>query len=61
MRKGENPSAVLEALREKVAELNETVLPGDVKIDTFYDRGTLINYTTHTVLHNLLEGIFCHW
>ena len=58
MRKGENPSAVLTALREKVAELNETVLPGDVKIDTFYDRGTLINYTTHTVLHNLLEGIF---
>ena len=58
MRKGENPSAVLAALREKVAELNETVLPGDVKIDTFYDRGTLINYTTHTVLHNLLEGIF---
>jgi cobalt-zinc-cadmium resistance protein CzcA len=58
MRKAENPSEVLAALREKIAELNETILPADVKIDTFYDRGTLINYTTHTVLHNLLEGIF---
>lgn len=58
MRKAENPSQVLKDLREKVAELNETILPEDVKMDTFYDRGTLINYTTHTVLHNLLEGIF---
>ena len=58
MRKAENPSEVLAALREKIGELNETILPADVKIDTFYDRGTLINYTTHTVLHNLLEGIF---
>jgi cobalt-zinc-cadmium resistance protein CzcA len=57
MRKSENPSEVLTALREKVAELDESVLPADVKMDTFYDRGTLINYTTHTVLHNLLEGI----
>lgn len=58
MRKGENPSEVLAALRDKVSELNDVILPADVKIDTFYDRGTLINYTTHTVLHNLLEGIF---
>lgn len=57
MRKGENPTEVLAALRAKVSELNETILPADVKIDTFYDRGTLIAYTTHTVLHNLLEGI----
>ena len=57
MRKAENPSEVLAAVREKIGELNETILPSDVKIDTFYDRGTLINYTTHTVLHNLLEGI----
>ena len=58
MRKAENPSQVLKDLREKVAELNESILPEDVKMDTFYDRGTLIDYTTHTVLHNLLEGIF---
>jgi cobalt-zinc-cadmium resistance protein CzcA len=58
MRKAENPSQVLKDLREKIAELNESILPEDVKMDTFYDRGTLINYTTHTVLHNLLEGIF---
>jgi cobalt-zinc-cadmium resistance protein CzcA len=58
MRKAENPSQVLTDLHNKIAELNETILPSDVKIEPFYDRGTLINYTTHTVLHNLLEGIF---
>ena len=57
MRKSENPSQVLQDLRSKIQELNESILPSDVKMDTFYDRGTLITYTTHTVLHNLLEGI----
>ena len=57
MRKSENPSEVLDNLHKKVAELNETVLPDDVKIVPFYDRGTLIKFTTTTVIHNLLEGI----
>jgi cobalt-zinc-cadmium resistance protein CzcA len=57
MRKGENPSEVLDNLHKKVNELNETILPGDVKIVPFYDRGTLIKFTTTTVIHNLLEGI----
>ncbi len=57
MRKGENPSEVLDNLHHKITELNETVLPGDVKIVPFYDRGTLIKFTTTTVIHNLLEGI----
>ena len=57
MRKGENPSEVLERIEAKVKELNETVLPKDVKIDTFYDRTVLMDFATHTVIHNLIEGI----
>lgn len=57
MRKGENPSEVLQAIRAKVKDLNENILPKDVKIDTFYDRTNLMDYATETVIHNLLEGI----
>jgi cobalt-zinc-cadmium resistance protein CzcA len=57
MRKGENPSEVLASLKEKITELNETVLPSDVKMETFYDRDNLMAYCTHTVMTNLLEGI----
>lgn len=57
MRKGENPSQVLEKIEEKVKDLNENVLPKGVKIKTFYDRTVLMDYATHTVLHNLIEGI----
>lgn len=57
MRKGENPSEVIERVKSKIADLNEHILPSDVQIDTFYNRETLINFSTHTVTHNLLEGI----
>ena len=57
MRKGENPSEVLERIQAKVKDLNDNVLPKDVQIDTFYDRTTLMDYATDTVLHNLMEGI----
>lgn len=57
MRKGENPSQVLARVKEKIAELNENVLPDDVKMVTFYDRDTLMSYCTETVLFNLVEGI----
>lgn len=57
MRKGENAAEVLDGIHKKVAELNENVLPKDVKIVPFYDRTTLMDYATHTVLHNLFEGI----
>lgn len=57
MRKGENPAEVLKRIEAKVKELNENVLPKGVHIDTFYDRSVLMNYATHTVLHNLIEGI----
>lgn len=57
MRKGEDPSKVIENVKLKIDELNTKILPADIKIDTFYNREDLINYSTHTVLHNLLEGI----
>ena len=57
MRKGETPSEVIEKVKSKIEELNTKILPSDVKLDTFYNREDLINYSTHTVLHNLLEGI----
>ncbi|AYL96112.1 efflux RND transporter permease subunit [Mucilaginibacter celer] len=57
MRKGENPAEVLDRIRAKVKDLNENILPKDVKIDTFYDRTNLMDFCTETVIHNLLEGI----
>ncbi len=57
MRKGENPSDVLKALKAKINDINTNVLPSDVKIQTFYDRDNLMKYCTDTVMHNLLEGI----
>lgn len=57
MRKGENPADVLDRVRAKVQDLNDNILPKDVKIDTFYDRTNLMDYCTETVIHNLLEGI----
>jgi cobalt-zinc-cadmium resistance protein CzcA len=57
MLKNENPSIVLKNLKDKIDELNEHILPRNVQIQPFYDRSTLIGFTTHTVIKNLLEGI----
>lgn len=57
MRKGENPHEVLTRLKAKIEEINTKVLPADVKMEMFYDRDRLMEYCTHTVIHNLLEGI----
>jgi cobalt-zinc-cadmium resistance protein CzcA len=57
MRKGENPAEVLQRVKAKIAELNEQVLPSDIRMVTFYDRDVLMNYCTKTVTHNLVEGI----
>ena len=58
LQKGDNSDEVLEGIHKKVAELNNSVLPPGVKIVPFLDRSDLLHYTTHTVLHNLTEGIF---
>ncbi len=57
MRKDENPAEVLARVKEKINEINTTVLPSDVKMETFYDRDVLMSYCTDTISHNVLEGI----
>jgi heavy metal efflux system protein len=57
MRKGENPSEVVRNVENKIRYLNQYVLPADTKIVPYYDRTDLIDYATHTVLHNLIEGV----
>jgi heavy metal efflux system protein len=56
LRRGENPSVVLDALHERIKLLNDDILPKDVRISTFYDRTTLVGATLSTVGKNLLEG-----
>ncbi len=57
MRKGENPREVLKRVKAKVVELNEKILPPDIKMVTFYDRDNLMDFCTETISHNLIEGI----
>ena len=57
LRKGANSDETLDAIHDKVKELNEQILPPGVKIVPFLDRSDLVHFTTHTVLHNLTEGI----
>ncbi len=57
MRKGENPGEVLKRVEAKVSELNTSILPKGVRLDTFYDRTVLMDYAQHTVIRNLIEGI----
>jgi cobalt-zinc-cadmium resistance protein CzcA len=57
MRKGANADTTLDAIHDKVKELNEHVLPPGVKVVPMLDRSDLVHLTTHTVLHNLTEGI----
>ena len=56
MRKGQNPSNVLQGITAKVAELQKHSLPPGVTIHPFYDRTDLVDTTLDTVFHNLAEG-----
>ena len=57
LRKGADSDSTLEGIHAKVKELNEHILPPGVKVVPFLDRSDLVHYTTHTVVHNLAEGI----
>jgi cobalt-zinc-cadmium resistance protein CzcA len=57
MRAGEQAQVVLQRVEAMTKNLNEHVLPPDVKIVPFYDRQSLIQETTKTVEHNLLRGM----
>jgi cobalt-zinc-cadmium resistance protein CzcA len=57
LRKGANADETLVAIHNKVRELNEKILPPGVRIVPFLDRSDLLHLTTHTVMHNLTEGV----
>jgi cobalt-zinc-cadmium resistance protein CzcA len=56
LRRGQNPSTVLEAVHERVEELNTRILPAGMKVVPFLDRTELVHNTMHTVYDNLLHG-----
>lgn len=56
MRKGENPAAVLNQVKVRVREINESMLPKGVQIVPFYDRTWLLESTLKTVFENLSTG-----
>jgi cobalt-zinc-cadmium resistance protein CzcA len=57
LRKGAAADPALRALHEKIQEMNDHILPPGVKIIPFIDRSDLVHFTSHTVLHNLGEGM----
>ena len=57
LRTGEKTQDVLKRVEAKTQELNEQILPKDVKVVPFYDRSDLIALTTEVVEDNLLRGM----
>jgi cobalt-zinc-cadmium resistance protein CzcA len=57
LRKGADTATTLEGIHAMVNRLNKYILPPGVKIVPYLDRDDLVHYTTHTVLHNLAEGM----
>ncbi len=57
LRKGAAADAALQGIHKKVEELNNHILPPGVKVVPFIDRSDLVHFTSHTVLHNLTEGM----
>ncbi len=57
MRRGENASEVVAAIKEKVDAINAGSLPPGVRLRVTYDRSQLVGYTIATVARTLMEGI----
>ena len=57
LRTGEKTQDVLMRVEAKTKELNDKILPKDVKIHPFYDRSDLIALTMQVVERNLLRGM----
>lgn len=56
MRTGENAKAVIERVKEKIAQISKSLPPG-ISIKPFYDRSQLIDRTIDTLKHALVEEI----
>jgi cobalt-zinc-cadmium resistance protein CzcA len=57
LQKGANAQPTLDGIHKMVDELNTQILPKGVTVHPFIDRSDLLHLTTHTVLHNLSEGV----
>jgi cobalt-zinc-cadmium resistance protein CzcA len=57
LRKGADTATTLDGIHAMVQRLNDQILPRGVKIVPYLDRDDLVHYTTHTVMHNLTEGM----
>ena len=57
LRTGEKTQDVLRGVEAKTRELNDQILPKDVKVVPFYDRSDLVDLTTQVVERNLLRGM----
>jgi len=57
LRKGADTATTLDGIHTMVQRLNDYILPRGVRIVPYLDRDDLVHYTTHTVLHNLAEGM----
>ena len=54
---GEQTQNVLKGVEAKTKQLNESILPPDIKVHPFYDRSDLVAVTTATVEGNLVRGM----
>jgi cobalt-zinc-cadmium resistance protein CzcA len=57
MRRGEQTQKVLKGVEAMTAQLNQHVLPPDIKLRPYYDRSDLVQLTIDTVEHNLVLGM----
>ncbi len=57
MRKGAEEQPTLDAIHQKVYDLNHGILPPGVQVIPMLDRSDLLHFTLNTVMHNLIEGM----
>jgi cobalt-zinc-cadmium resistance protein CzcA len=57
MLRGDQTQNVLKGVEAKTKELNEHILPPDVKVLPYYDRSELVSLTINTVEKNMLVGM----
>jgi cobalt-zinc-cadmium resistance protein CzcA len=58
MRRGAESMPTIKRVEALIDSINHSsILPPGVHIEKIYDRSDLINVTTHTVLHNMIEGM----
>ena len=57
MRRGEQTQNVLKGVEAMTGQLNQRILPPDIKVQPYYDRSDLVQLTIDTVEHNLMLGM----